>query len=68
MNRLRHSQFLELFENAGYRSIDADPFRLDAAEIPLEELDPKFRAMSIDDVATLRARITARVDPGQSSR
>lgn len=61
MNRLRHSQFLELFEKAGFRSIDAHPFRLDAAEIPLDELDAKFQAMSIDDVTTLRARIAARV-------
>ncbi|WP_194953333.1 class I SAM-dependent methyltransferase [Sphingopyxis solisilvae] len=60
MNRLRHSQFLEMFEKAGFRSIDADPFRLDAAEIPLDELDPKFRGMPIDDIATLRARVAAR--------
>jgi 2-polyprenyl-3-methyl-5-hydroxy-6-metoxy-1,4-benzoquinol methylase len=60
MNRLRHSEFLDLFKQAGFGSIDADPFRLDAAEIPFDELDPKFRAMSVDDVATLRARITAR--------
>lgn len=60
MNRLRHSQFLELFEKAGYRRIEADPFSLDATEIPVSELDPKFQAMSIGDVATLRARIAAR--------
>ncbi|MDI1325517.1 MAG: class I SAM-dependent methyltransferase [Brevundimonas sp.] len=60
MNRLRHSQFLDLFEKAGFRSIDAEPFRLDPAEVPMDEVDARFRAMSIDDVATLRAQITAR--------
>lgn len=60
MNRLRHGQFLELFEKAGYRTIDADPFSLDVTEIPVSELDPKFQAMSVGDVAIIRARIAAR--------
>ena len=60
MNRLRHSQFLDLFAKAGFQSIDDAPFRLDAADVPMNELDAKFRAMSIEDVATLHARISAR--------
>lgn len=60
MNRLRHSQYLEMFAQAGFQSIDADPFRLDIAEVPVDELDAKFRAMPVEDLATLRARIAAR--------
>lgn len=61
MNRLRHSQFLAIFEKAGYVAIDAEPFCIDVTEVPFGELDPKFQAMSISDVTTLRARIAARV-------
>lgn len=60
-NRLRHSQYLDLFAAAGFRLIRDHPFRLDPADISVDEFDAKFSAMSLDDLVTLRSRITARV-------
>lgn len=60
LNRLRHSEFLKLFENSGFGSIEAYPFQLSREEVQALELDARFRAMSFEDIATLRARVIAR--------
>ena len=59
MNRLRHSQYMTLFANAGFRSIVGTPFCIDVADLTIGDFDEKFQKMSVRDLTALRALITA---------
>lgn len=61
MNRLRHSQYITLFANAGFRSIVGTPFCIDVADLTMGDFDEKFRTMPMQDLTALRALITAQI-------
>jgi hypothetical protein len=59
MNRLRHSQYLKLFAEAGFQEIVDKPFKLDLDEYDIEKLDKKFQLLGLEDITTLHALIAA---------
>jgi SAM-dependent methyltransferase len=60
VNRLRHSQFLRMFNDVGMTIYDAEPDVEAAQSFILEHLAPEFAGMEIDDLFTLRAMIVSR--------
>jgi SAM-dependent methyltransferase len=60
VNRLRHSEYLALFENAGFEVIVAYPDRRPVEPAILERLAPPFQGFSEEDLFTLGALIVAR--------
>ncbi len=59
VNRLRHSQYLQLFANAGMKVIRAEPEICGVDEDVLEQLANPFRGVSPSDLFTLRAMLVA---------
>jgi len=59
VNRLRHSEYLTIFERTGLRIVHAAPY---AEPLPAdihENLAPQFRQFAADDINVMRARIVA---------
>lgn len=59
-NRLRHSQYIALFERAGFRSIVGAPVCIDSEDLRIGDFAAKFQTMSVEDLSAIRAVITAR--------
>lgn len=60
-NRLRHQEYLELFRDAGFAIRQDDrhmPNDQDLARVAATPLAPRFREMSVEDVAVRYANIT----------
>lgn len=60
VNRLRHSEYLDLFERAGFEIVAAHPDRRPAEPAILQRLAPRFRKFSEEDLFTLGGLIVAR--------
>lgn len=60
VNRLRHSQYLDLFKNAGFEIVLANPDRLPAEPAILSQLASRFHGFAEEDLFTLGALIVAR--------
>lgn len=59
VNRLRHSEFLDLFSQAGLRALAVEPHvEAPPAEL-VQRLDARFRRFSTEDLFTVRAKIVA---------
>lgn len=60
VNRLRHSQYIELFQRLGFELVEQTPA---AGELPadvLRELAPDFQGFAAEDLSILRAFVVAR--------
>jgi SAM-dependent methyltransferase len=60
VNRLRHSEYVSLFERAGFEIVLVCPDRRSVEPAILERLAPRFRKFSEEDLFTLGALIVAR--------
>jgi SAM-dependent methyltransferase len=60
VNRLRHSQYLDLFKNAGFEIVLANPDRRPAEPAILSQLASRFHGFTEEDLFTLGALIVAR--------
>jgi SAM-dependent methyltransferase len=60
VNRLRHSEYVNLFEKAGFEVVLAIPDRKPVEPEILARLAPRFQRFSQEDLFTLGARIVAR--------
>lgn len=60
VNRLRHSQMVTMFEQAGLEVIDTEPTRCAAEPAILARLSKEFENFPLEDLFTLRALIKAR--------
>lgn len=60
VNRLRHSQYLDLFKNAGFEIVLANPDRRPAEAAILSQLASRFHGFTEQDLFTLGALIVAR--------
>ena len=60
VNRLRHSQYLDLFQQASFTIIQQFPDRRPPEAAILQRLAPCFRELSSEDLFTLGALIVAR--------
>jgi SAM-dependent methyltransferase len=60
VNRLRHSEYVSLFERAGFEIVLACPDRRSVEPAILERLAPRFQEFSEEDLFTLGALIVAR--------
>jgi len=60
VNRLRHSEYIALFESAGFEVLVAYPDRRPVDPAIVERLAPSFKAFSEEDLFTLGALIVAR--------
>ena len=65
VNRLRHSEYLELFRQAGFEVLHDQPDRRPPERPILERLAPCFRGFSEEDLFTLGSLIVGR--PGATS-
>lgn len=61
VNRLRHSQFLKLFAEAGMRLLMDEPDVVPVQQPILERLAPQFREFEVSDLFTIRAMIVAAI-------
>lgn len=62
-NRLRHSQYVELFEQAGFEIVSDDPARAtseDLAELRGIAIAPEFARFSVTDLGTKHTHLVAR--------
>lgn len=59
VNRLRHSEYLELFRKAGFRVISDRPDRRPAEPEIVKRLSPRFQKFSQEDLFTLGSLIVA---------
>lgn len=59
VNRLRHSQYLKLFAEAGMKLIRDEPDVVPAQQPILDRLAPQFREFDVPDLFTIRATIVA---------
>lgn len=66
VNRLRHSQYVELFHQAGYQLTIAEPTQQMPEMEILRELAPEFSGFGVEDLFTLRATIVGRPDTSAS--
>ncbi len=65
-NRLRHSQYVQLFERAGFELVSDDPATptsQDLAELREIEIAPAFARFSIIDLGTKHTHVVARPRP-----
>ncbi|MCP3388334.1 methyltransferase domain-containing protein [Bradyrhizobium sp. CCGB12] len=60
VNRLRHSEYLELFREAGFELLSDQPDRRPAERHILERLAPCFKGFSEEDLFTLGSLIVGR--------
>ena len=60
VNRLRHSEYVSLFERAGFEIVLECPDRRSIEPAILERLAPRFQKFSEEDLFTLGALIVAR--------
>lgn len=60
VNRLRHSEYLQLFEEAGFDVLRDDPDRRPPEQPIIDRLAPDFRKFSGEDLFTLGSTIIAR--------
>jgi SAM-dependent methyltransferase len=60
VNRLRHSEYLDLFERAGFEIIVEHPDRRPVEPAILARLAPQFRKFTEEDLFTIGALIVAR--------
>jgi hypothetical protein len=60
VNRLRHSEFVRLFNEAGYELVLNQPTVAAADESILRQLADEFKELSVDDLFTLRAWVVGR--------
>ena len=60
VNRLRHSEYLELFKEAGFDVLRDDPDRRPPEQPIMERLAPGFQKFSAEDLFTLGSLIIAR--------
>lgn len=60
VNRLRHSQYLRLFGDAGMRILNAEADVDSPQPAILENLAPEFAQLDVDDLFTVRALIVSR--------
>jgi hypothetical protein len=64
VNRLRHSEYLQLFKEAGFQIVSDQPDRRSPEPAIMERLAPQFRKFSERDLFTLGSLIVARpADP-----
>ncbi|UPK25077.1 class I SAM-dependent methyltransferase [Bradyrhizobium sp. 195] len=64
VNRLRHSEYLQLFREAGFQLLSDQPDRRPPEQHILQRLAPCFRAFSEEDLFTLGSLIVGRpADP-----
>ena len=57
VNRLRHSEYIELFINARLKPVIVDATVENVQQEIINKLAPEFRAFSVDDLFTLRAKV-----------
>lgn len=68
VNRLRHSEYLQLFREAGFELLSDQPDRRPPEQQILERLAPRFRSFSPEDLFTLGALIVGRpADPSKGN-
>jgi SAM-dependent methyltransferase len=60
VNRLRHSQYLDLFKNAGFEVVLANPDRRPAEPAILSQLASRFHGFTEEDLFTLGALVVVR--------
>lgn len=60
VNRLRHSEYLQLFRDAGFELLSEQPDRRPPEPHILERLAPCFRDFSVEDLFTLGSLIVGR--------
>ncbi|MEY9362209.1 methyltransferase domain-containing protein [Bradyrhizobium yuanmingense] len=60
VNRLRHSEYLQLFREAGFELLSDQPDRRPPEQQILERLAPRFRNFSPEDLFTLGSLIVGR--------
>ncbi len=61
VNRMRHSQYLSLFSEAGMRLVNVESDRVSPQRPILDCLAPQFEKFDVDDLFTIRAMIVAQV-------
>lgn len=59
-NRLRHSEFVDLFHATGHEIISEETFALPLCNVDKSRLDSRFGEMSDVDIATIHSKIVAR--------
>ncbi len=68
VNRLRRSEYLQLFREAGFELLSDQPDRRPPEQQILERLAPRFRSFSPEDLFTLGSLIVGRpADPSKGS-
>ena len=60
MNRLRHSEYLNLFRAAGFELVEINKHSGDIPPEVVANLAPEFRRFLLSDLGVLRSRIIAR--------
>ena len=60
VNRLRHSEYLDLFRAAGFELVDINKHSGDIPQEVVANLAPEFRRFPLSDLRVLRSRIVAR--------
>ncbi len=59
MNRLRHSDYLRLFQEAGFRIIEQSTTAGNPPQAVVANLAPQFRNYAPDDLFAIKGRIIA---------
>jgi SAM-dependent methyltransferase len=59
VNRMRHSQYVDLFQSGGFEIVDVEPDREPVQESIIKNLAEQFRQFNREDLFTIRARIVA---------
>ena len=59
VNRMRHSEFLSLFQQTGLKLLVVTPDLEAPQSLIIDKLAPEFRRFSVDDLFTIRAKIIA---------
>jgi hypothetical protein len=59
VNRLRHSQYMNIFTESGFRILEAVADREKHDEIIIDDLADQFKRFELNDLFTIRARICA---------
>ena len=60
VNRLRHSEYLEIFKTAGFEILSDEPYSEEIPEDIQAALASRFRPFDLDDLSVMRSRIVAR--------